>query len=203
MPPSPPSPRPSMPRRVVHTSALELPVITDGVKPLDVEQAEGTQPTYHPVSTAISDCCPICLEEMPPYKGEPSQSWYLMDNLQLPCLHRYHKRCAIAWFQNGGQGCPLCRAPTPLDARHEQTSATTARQLRPNPAMRVPPFAAGVGARSIMSRVALALAAGDEGVVYDVHSFGRLDGPIVIRPALPEHRALRPFVAVAITGLVG
>lgn len=48
--------------------------------------------------TQDADECPVCLDEFP---KRP---------LVLDCGHRFHRRCASAWFARSSITCPTCRA---------------------------------------------------------------------------------------------
>lgn len=48
--------------------------------------------------TMTDTLCPVCQDSMPPELGH-----------ELPCGHRFHSSCIIAWFRRGENSCPVCR----------------------------------------------------------------------------------------------
>lgn len=43
--------------------------------------------------------CSICLEEVTRAR----------DQMFLPCMHKFHRRCMAQWYAGGGTTCPECR----------------------------------------------------------------------------------------------
>ena len=62
--------------------------------------------------------CPICLEHME-------------NPVQLEgCTHRFHAKCAIAWFRTGNTGCPICRSQPTREYTFARTRKARVSNLR-------------------------------------------------------------------------
>eukprot|EP01048_Picozoa_sp_COSAG05_P014751 COSAG05_NODE_1698_length_4256_cov_26.898737_2_plen_226_part_00 len=167
------------------------------------ESHEVVESCTGPHAITINDCCAICLDQLPPYTSESlarvsqyTMALRLEGTVQLPCHHRFHKRCAASWFHTGGQACPLCRAPT----LHDMLGTTLApprtyHQPRPYPPLRMHPSTARVAVRTVAARFAASFldAEAGAGAIYDVHSIGRLDGPILLHNAGGRRRRPRQY----------
>ena len=59
---------------------------------------EGTHCKWHTNLTGDDSNCAICMETMT-----------IRNNRELPCEHKFHKRCLKKWKNEGNRTCPLCR----------------------------------------------------------------------------------------------
>ena len=61
---------------------------------------EGHNCSWHTVINDTNPTCSICMDNM-----------NIRNYRELPCKHKFHKKCLNKWKLEGNRTCPLCREP--------------------------------------------------------------------------------------------